>query len=162
MIDVMYSSYSLSETIPCSLTASPMISPIGSLGERDEYGSWKMICILVRSSLRAFLSRVLISLPSNMISPSVFSRSLNIVLPVVDLPQPDSPTSPIVVPFLMVKETSSTALTCPVTPPKNPPLIGKYFLRFLTSKMFSEEALTFSVLIVLRLLPHICSSSLHG
>jgi hypothetical protein len=51
------------------------------------------------------------------------------VLPVVDFPQPDSPTRPMVVPRLILKETSSTAFTWPVTPPKNPPLIGKYFLR---------------------------------
>src|SRR3990172_512420 len=51
--------------------------------------------------------------------------------PVVDFPQPDSPTSPSVSPFLMSKVTSSTACTRATSREKRPPRIGKYFLRFL-------------------------------
>src|SRR5205085_6606338 len=53
--------------------------------------------------------------------------------PVVDLPQPDSPTSPKVSPCRMLKLTSSTALTVSPPAPNNPPPAGKYFFRFLTS-----------------------------
>ena len=51
-------------------------------------------------------------------------------LPVVDLPQPDSPTIPRVSPFLTSKDTPSTAFTLPIVLEKNPPFIGKYFFRF--------------------------------
>ena len=123
--------------MPCSFTASPIISPTGSLGDSEEYGSWKIICIFVLSALDSFAVRFPMSCPSNMILPSVLGISPRIVLPVVDLPQPDSPTSPIVVPLFMEKDTSSTALTFPVTPPKKPPFIGKYFFKLETSRMLS-------------------------
>lgn len=51
--------------------------------------------------------------PSNKISPSVASKSLKIVLPVVDFPQPDSPTTPKVFPSSIAKFTLSTACSCP-------------------------------------------------
>ena len=42
--------------------------------------------------------------------------------PVVDLPQPDSPTSPRVSPFLTLKEMPSTARTAPTLRCKTMPL----------------------------------------
>ena len=51
--------------------------------------------------------------PLNTMSPEVGSSSLVITRPVVDLPQPDSPTSPSVSPALTEKETPSTARTAP-------------------------------------------------
>src|SRR5690349_17471253 len=53
--------------------------------------------------------------------------------PVVDLPQPDSPTSPNVSPRRMVKLTSSTALTVSLPAPNKARPAGKYFFRLLTS-----------------------------
>ena len=44
----------------------------------------------------------------------------------------------IVVPLFNVKETSSTAFTAPTCLPNIPPLIGKYFLRWDTSRMLSD------------------------
>ena len=44
------------------------------------------------------------------------------VRPRVDLPQPDSPTTPMVLPAFKEKDTSSTAWTMPL-------LVGKYFFR---------------------------------
>ena len=53
--------------------------------------------------------------------------------PVVDLPQPDSPTSASVSPACKVKETFSTAWTRPETLPNNPERIGKRVVRLATS-----------------------------
>ncbi len=52
--------------------------------------------------------------------------------PVVDLPQPDSPTSPSVSPALISNDTPSTAWTRATSREKSPPLIGKYLTRFRT------------------------------
>src|SRR5207253_8601250 len=60
--------------------------------------------------------------------------------PVVDLPQPDSPTSPSVSPLRMLNDTSSTACTRATSREKSPPRIGKYFLRFLTLSSASGMA----------------------
>ena len=54
------------------------------------------------------------SVPSNVIEPSVGSSSRIIARPVVLLPQPDSPTSPSVSPFAIEKLTPSTARTSPM------------------------------------------------
>ena len=55
-------------------------------------------------------------------------------LPVVVLPQPLSPTSPRVSPWLMVKETLSTAFTSATLRWKMiPDVTGKYIFRFFTS-----------------------------
>ena len=97
--------------MPCSLTPSPMISPTGSLGERLENGSWNTIWIVGRIFRSSSLLKEKISCPLIYTSPEVFSCRRSRVLPVVDLPQPDSPTRPMVVPLLMVKETPSTAFT---------------------------------------------------
>jgi hypothetical protein len=70
-------------------------------------------------------------------APPVFSpERRRIVRPVVVLPQPDSPTRPIVVPRFRLKVTPSTALTFPMTRESMPPLIGKYFFRPFTIRMY--------------------------
>ena len=66
------------------------------------------------------------SLPLYRICPPVLSFKWISVRPRVDLPHPDSPTSPTVSPFSMVKDTSSTAWTMPAA-------LLKYFFRFFTS-----------------------------
>ena len=50
------------------------------------------------------------SVPSKTIVPLVASSSFSSSFATVDLPEPDSPTSAIVVPFGIENETSSTAL----------------------------------------------------
>src|SRR5699024_5499027 len=69
--------------------------------------------------------------------PSVGSISRKSIRPVVDLPQPDSPTKPSVSPFCNVSETPSTALTAPIFRPNIPPVIGKYFFKLLASSSVS-------------------------
>ena len=73
-------------------------------------------------------------LPSKMISPSVGSSSRTSVRPSVDLPQPDSPTSPSVSPSRTAKLTSSTACTRATSRCRTPFRIGKYFLTWRTSR----------------------------
>ena len=65
-------------------------------------------------------------MPSNMIRPAVGATRRMIARPVVDLPQPDSPTRPSVSPRFMVNETPSTARTSPMWRWMiRPSLIGK-------------------------------------
>ena len=86
-----------------------LIEPTVILGLSDAYGSWKMICISFRSARSERLSSVVTLRPWKVTSPEVGSISRRIERPVVDLPQPDSPTSPSVSPGMMSKLTSSTA-----------------------------------------------------
>lgn len=90
------------------------------VGFNDAYGSWKMICILFRYSFSSLSFRSAISCPSNRMLPEVTSCKRMMLLPVVDFPQPDSPTSPNVSPFFIVKLRSSTAFSCFVFLPNSP------------------------------------------
>ena len=72
------------------------------------------------------------------------SVSLRIERPVVDLPQPDSPTSARVSPARKVKETFSTAWTRPETLPNRPERIGKRVVRPETSSNGRSAAETVS------------------
>ena len=59
---------------------------------------------------------------------------------IVDLPQPDSPTTPSVSPWRTVNETSSTACTAPTCFWKTIPRVtGKYFFRFSTTSSSSPK-----------------------
>ncbi len=91
-----------------------------------------MICMSRRRCRKDRLSSVVTFLPSKVTSPAVGSIRRRMHRPVVDLPQPDSPTSPSVSPFRIVKLTSSTAWTRATSREKSPPRMGKYFLRFFT------------------------------
>ncbi len=62
--------------------------------------------------------------------------------PVVDLPQPLSPTRPRVSPFSTEKLTPSTAYTVPVWRLRTPDLIGKCFLRSRTSSRLTTPPLS--------------------
>ena len=54
------------------------------------------------------------SIPSNVTVPDVGSSSRATRRAVVDLPHPDSPTSPSVSPWAIANEMSSTACTAPI------------------------------------------------
>ena len=73
-----------------------------------------MICMARRFSRILFMGRRVISSPSNRIVPAVGSVSRISRRPSVDLPQPDSPTSPSVSPVAMRNETPSTARNLPL------------------------------------------------
>ena len=111
-----------------------MIAPIVWRGFNDEYGSWKIICILVRSGFILLFLYLEISSPSKVIEPDVGSYNFKIVRPTVDFPQPDSPTNPRVSPWLIEKLTPLTALLSPLTREKIPcEESGKNFCKSLTS-----------------------------
>src|SRR6056297_2437680 len=66
------------------------------------------------------------------------------LLPAVDLPQPDSPTKPSVSFAFSSKLISSTAFKYSTFCLKKPERWGKYFFRFSTFKIVSFSLITFS------------------
>ena len=80
-------------------------------GLSDEIGSWKIIWSLVRSRRRAPERHVVSSTPPRFTEPRVGLITWATARPVVDLPHPDSPTSPRVSPSNRSKETPETAWT---------------------------------------------------
>ena len=78
-------------------------------GLSEPNGSWKIICTLAAIRRHRRSPRRAMSAPSSTISPPAAGTSRRIVLPSVDLPQPDSPTSPSVSPRSTSKLTPSTA-----------------------------------------------------
>ena len=102
-------------------------------GLSEANGSWKMIWISRRASRSASPSSANRSCPS---STRLAARSrawprssCTIALPVVVLPQPDSPTSASVSPGAIVNDTPSTATKLPRTRCSRPLRIGKRTLR---------------------------------
>ena len=83
-------------------------------GLRLANGSWKIIWIDLRIERSWRWSSWVMSRPWNSMRPPVASISRSSVLPSVDLPQPDSPTSATVSPASTVSDTSSTARSVPV------------------------------------------------
>lgn len=63
-------------------------------GSRLLMGSWKTIWMSLRLRRSVSPLREAMSTPSNSTVPSVGGSRLRIARPRVDLPQPDSPTSP--------------------------------------------------------------------
>ncbi len=83
---------------PCRRSGSARIAPTVICGFSDEYGSWKIICIARRRSRKARASSAPRSSPSNSTWPALGSIRRSSRRPSVDLPQPDSPTTPSVSP----------------------------------------------------------------
>ena len=73
------------------------------------------------------------------------STNLKILLPVVDFPQPLSPTKPKVSPCWREKFIPSTAWTCPLVAPI-PDLIKNLVVKFLTSNNGTSEIFTLSLI----------------
>src|SRR5687767_9044766 len=90
-----------------------MMLPTVIRGFNEAYGSWKIICIRRRILRICSPPSVVSSVPSNFTDPAVGLYSWRIARPVVDLPQPDSPTRPSVSPFSTKKSMPSTARTAP-------------------------------------------------
>ena len=98
-------------------------------------GSWKMTCRSRLSSRRSrLLLRSAVFLPRTVMLPfSGFTRSM-ICMRVVDLPEPDSPTSASVSPSWIWNEAWSTAVIVPLFLRMRPlPCTGKVFTRSFTS-----------------------------
>ena len=77
-------------------------------GFKEENGSWNTGWISRARSRRRMVSR---DFPSTRISPPVGGCSPRISRARVDLPQPDSPTTPVQLPAVTDKDTPSTART---------------------------------------------------
>src|SRR5262245_35095464 len=114
------------------------MKPTRLRGLRLAYGSWKTIISSRRIGRISARLRCEMSRPSKMISPAVGSRRRMMQRAIVDLPQPDSPTTPSVSRGFTSNEMSSTAFTVATSFWKMIPRVtGKYFLRFLTSSSAS-------------------------
>ncbi|CNT71706.1 Uncharacterised protein [Salmonella enterica subsp. enterica serovar Bovismorbificans] len=90
-------------------SGSAIISPIVIRGLSDASGSWKIIWISLRTSRHSSAFMPNRSFPSQATLPSVaFTRPI-MARANVDLPQPDSPTTPSVSPSYRRSVTPSTA-----------------------------------------------------
>ncbi len=78
-------------------------------GFSDPKGSWNTICIRRRIERSSRFEAAITSDPSKRTEPEVASRRRSTKRPVVDLPHPDSPTSPSVWPRWRSNETPHTA-----------------------------------------------------
>ena len=88
-------------------------------GLSEEIGSWKIICTWVRSVRRSPRLSAVSSVSPKRILPEVAFSTWTMARPVVDLPQPDSPTRPSVSPWRMVKVMPATACTVTLPRPKD-------------------------------------------
>ena len=98
-----------------------MMSSTLRRGFSDEIGSWKIIFIRVGVRRRVIARQGgSCPCPRTRTRPRFGRGNCMIALPVVDLPQPDSPTSPSVSPSFTSRLTPDTACTCsPVRPTGN-------------------------------------------
>ena len=94
---------------PIRLNGSARVWPIVRDGLSDEYGSWNTTRSSDVSVLRSLSDALVMSLPCRCTDPALGGCRPSNALPIVDLPDPDSPTSPSVSPGAMSKVTSSTA-----------------------------------------------------
>ena len=76
------------------------MKPTRLRGFSDAYGSWKIIIISRRIGRISARERCVMSRPSKTTVPPVGSSSRMMQRAIVDLPQPDSPTTPSVSPSL--------------------------------------------------------------
>ncbi len=103
----------------CARIVSMICVPIFRVGFSDVIGSWKIIAISApRISSRFLSGSVARSKPSKLTDPpTIFAGGCGsrpmIESAVTDLPHPDSPTIPSVLPFSTWKLTPSTARTTP-------------------------------------------------
>ena len=113
---------------------SPITRPTVIRESSEAIGSWKMNCIRGRT-----LSSVLVSASSTctgpssgwrkMTSPPVGSSSRMMVRPVVDLPQPDSPTMATVSPRSTLERDAVDGLDLADHPAQRPALDGEVLLQ---------------------------------
>src|SRR5262249_62342360 len=94
--------------------ASAIVAPIDILGSRLLSGSWKTICTSLRYALSAAPRSDPTSGPANVILPPDERTRRRIARPIVDLPDPLSPTSP------RPNGPAATSSDTPSTPPTGP------------------------------------------
>ena len=95
--------------MPISRSGSTSVWPMVRAGLSEEYGSWKTTRRSATSRLRCLSGMCVMSCPCSFTVPDVGGCRPRTALPIVDLPEPDSPTTPRVSPGAMSKLTPSTA-----------------------------------------------------
>src|SRR5690606_18384232 len=117
---------------------SPTMSPTVRRGFSEVYGSCSTICMSRRHLRSSWPFSWNMSRPSNSAVPLVgFSNRIS-TWARVDLPHPDSPTTPSVSPWWRSNETPSTARTCPMVRLNTTPwVIGKCLTRSRTWRIGS-------------------------
>ncbi len=90
---------------------SAMMSSTFRRGFSDEIGSWKIIFIAVRVRRSSAPDSFDMSRPANTTWPDFGGGNCMMALPVVDFPQPDSPTRPRVSPSFTSRLMFETACT---------------------------------------------------
>ena len=119
-ISIARSRASLPRLSVCSLMASSSWYPIVKTGFRLVMGSWNMMEHRLPRKSRILLSgHFVMSSPLYRIWPDLmdpfFSRICMMEYAETDLPDPDSPTMPRILPAVRLKETPLTALTSPLS-----------------------------------------------
>jgi len=109
-----------------------MISLTLIRGDKLLKGSWKTTCISRRKGTICLGSKPSMFWLRYTIGP-LEETSLNNAMPSVDLPEPDSPTTPSVSPSRIDRVTPSTALTAPTCRLSTPARMGKWTLRSVVS-----------------------------
>src|SRR2546423_6040366 len=117
------------------------MKPTRLRGFSDAYGSWKIIIISRRNGRISPRESLVMSCPRNWIEPPVGSSSFMMQRAIVDLPQPDSPTTPSVSPSRIANDTPSTAFTDATSFWKTIPRVtGKYFCKSCTTSSSSPRS----------------------
>ena len=96
-----------------------MMRPTVWRGLSEAKGSWKIIWMSLRIGRKRDSGMAAMSWPLNSSWPPLMPTSFSRHLPMVDLPEPDSPTMPSVSPRRTLKLTPSTACTSR-RPPSQP------------------------------------------
>ena len=92
------SARSAAESVPWTSSGSAMLQPMVCRGLSDDAGSWNTMPTRLRSSRSRRPRAVRRSLPSTSTEPATTGTSPASARPIVDLPEPDSPTRPTVSP----------------------------------------------------------------
>ncbi len=102
----------------CTFSGSATQSPTRSRGFSEVAGSWNTKPNFARTGRSCFWVMAVMSWPRILTVPVVGFCSAATQRPIVDLPEPDSPTRPRVLPRSMLNVTSSTALNAaePIAP----------------------------------------------
>ena len=92
--------------MPSERSGSATIEAMLCRGSSDEYGSWNTVCTDAR---KCRIVAAVTGAPSNSTSPEEGLARASISRTIVDLPLPDSPTSPTLCPSPTAIDTSSRA-----------------------------------------------------
>ena len=105
----MRSAFSLALRWPAAISGSARVSPTLRAGLSEPYGSWNTTWISRPSARRRARLAWVMSSPSKTMRPALAGVWPSTTLPMVVLPEPDSPTRPTVSPRPMCRLTPLSA-----------------------------------------------------